>query len=558
MEQFFTAVGDKIDERDYKPLLMLLGSGKVSLESTQVAVDNSVFITTNLEEMDLLENQLTSSKLLDRVERIPVNYLLDYNAEMKILSRDIDVLKETYDIDPNLVEIASIFAVLTRLLPPTELPEPLEKKWSSEKVKFYYGIAPEQKLYLYALSSADPVKAIDELPFFHPFRNEAIRLGVDLEDVTQIKSLFDKDNSFKKLQDTGIFTADEVKMIDDEFLSTIRMEHYPHEGKHGISVRQLQNIMRSAVSNSDGTAVWTDHFIDEVEKCQVEGATYHTWLNTPDIVESILDKREKLADEKKLFTPVIRKRSIGKLQFKEGESDYCDPVDLSMVAEVIWFENIIKHITISTVDRDPKRIEVDLRKYIQMCLLFKASTNKAFGRKMMQQFSFLDPDNGNKIDKHDNDYMYSIEKILYPKEILFDSNDRPSDNEIEKIKKIRVEIADKYLDLIREKDVVIQDGKNIIHSRDDMLLDHFKSDYDSLLSNKRTDGKVDPAELEKSFYLLKNKPSEFLKEPKLIQDMANKIIENMNTRFDYSERIALDTVLFAVDKGLFSFDTTIY
>ena len=69
--------GEAVRDLDYKPLLMLLGSGKVAVESTQAPLDNTVILTTNIEEMELLEQQLTSSKLLDRIEKIPVNYLLD-------------------------------------------------------------------------------------------------------------------------------------------------------------------------------------------------------------------------------------------------------------------------------------------------------------------------------------------------------------------------------------------------------------------------------------------------------------------------------------------------
>ena len=72
-------------EQAYKPLLMLLGSGKASIEATQTPIDTTVVATTNLEEMTRLEHQLTSSKLLDRIEEIPVNYLLDAYSEMDIL-----------------------------------------------------------------------------------------------------------------------------------------------------------------------------------------------------------------------------------------------------------------------------------------------------------------------------------------------------------------------------------------------------------------------------------------------------------------------------------------
>ena len=86
---------------------MLLGSGKASVESTQTPIDATVIATTNLEEMTRLERQLTSSKLLDRIDEIPVNYLLDAYAEMDILKRDIANIRDRYDVDPNLLRVAT-------------------------------------------------------------------------------------------------------------------------------------------------------------------------------------------------------------------------------------------------------------------------------------------------------------------------------------------------------------------------------------------------------------------------------------------------------------------
>ncbi len=45
----------------YRPLLMLLGSGRVSLESSQTSVDTVVVITTNLEDMDKFDQELTEN-----------------------------------------------------------------------------------------------------------------------------------------------------------------------------------------------------------------------------------------------------------------------------------------------------------------------------------------------------------------------------------------------------------------------------------------------------------------------------------------------------------------
>ena len=152
---------------------MLLGSGKASIESTQTPIDTTVVATTNLEEMTQLERQLTSSKLLDRIEEVPVNYLLDAYSEMDILKRDMANIREKYDVDPNLFRIATYFSVLTRLLPPRKIP--VLANWSNEKKACYASITPEQKLFIYTAQPTDPRATIEKLPEWHPFRSELAR-----------------------------------------------------------------------------------------------------------------------------------------------------------------------------------------------------------------------------------------------------------------------------------------------------------------------------------------------------------------------------------------------
>ena len=175
----FTAGGEENTcQTHYKPLLMLLGSGKAAIESTQTSIDTTVVVTTNIEEMQLLERQLTSTKLLDRIDKIPVNYLLDANSEMDILRRDLANMREKYDVDPNLLRIAAYYAVISRLLPPDT--EKLPDDWSHEKRAAYASITPEQKMFIYASQPDDPVASIQKIPFWHPFRNEALKLGIDI------------------------------------------------------------------------------------------------------------------------------------------------------------------------------------------------------------------------------------------------------------------------------------------------------------------------------------------------------------------------------------------
>ena len=74
--------------------------------------------------------------------------------------------------------IAAYYAVLTRLLPPMK--SEFSEKWPPEKKALYQSITPEQKLFIYAARAEDPVATIQRLPYWHPFYNEAMKLGMNI------------------------------------------------------------------------------------------------------------------------------------------------------------------------------------------------------------------------------------------------------------------------------------------------------------------------------------------------------------------------------------------
>ena len=68
-----------------------------------------------------------------------------------ILRRDLANMREKYDVDPNLLRIASYYSVMTRLLPPMRKKFP--SSWSQRKIELYLNITPEQKLFIYSAYS---------------------------------------------------------------------------------------------------------------------------------------------------------------------------------------------------------------------------------------------------------------------------------------------------------------------------------------------------------------------------------------------------------------------
>ena len=509
-------------EIDYKPLLMLLGSGKISIDSTQASLDNTVIMTTNLEEMEQLEKRLTSSKLLDRIEKITVNYLLDANSEMDILERDMNITRENYLVDPNLLRIAAYYAVLTRLLPPKRKKFPAN--WSARKQHLYNEITVEQKLFIYAYQSEDPVTTIQKLPHWHPFLNEALKLKIDLEDRESLRSSVNRHKGSVTLHESGLFTNEELALIDDEFMRTLWHEHYPYEGRHGISVRQLQNIMRNTISRSDGRKIHVGTFLSQLKRLIKEGPEIHHWLASENTCQS---ERHS-----------VPSRKVGRHRLLQGEGDYGDFAGLVKAVKFLYYKIIEREITESTVDREPAKIEADLRRYFQYVLLANAVENKAFAHIMVPRFTFIDPNTGEKVDQPDLNYMASIEKVAAPERdpIHF-----------------RREVAHKFLELQGKGEITLQEGKNVINSRGDNVLICFNDLYSALLSHRRSVDGINAEQLRDAFFQKKNDELQYEAYPENIRGLVSSIIGNMVSRFHYPEPIALDTIVFALRKEIVDF-----
>lgn len=519
----FGVNGERSQESDYKPLLMLLGSGRVSVESTQTQVDTNVILTTNIEEMELLDHQLTSSKLLDRIEKVPVNYLLDARGEMDILRRDMANISEKYEVDPNLFRVAAYYSVMTRLLPPMRRKFPIG--WSVEKTELYLSITPEQKLLIYASLNEDPVGMIQKLPHWHPFRNEALRMGLDLSDPEHFAPFIKQHPEAVALRHSELFKEEELKLIDDEFMRMLLQEHYPDEGRNGISIRQLQNVMRNTVANSDGHKVHVGIFLSQLKKMIVEGPEFHHWL---EMDSQYTSKRRPIPE-----------RALDGIELIEGEGDFGDFQGLVSVVKALYHTIIRREITVCTVDRDPLQIESDLRRYLQHALLARATHNKAFAHVMVPRFTFIDPISGRKVDEPDLNYMESIETILTPDEGSTEN--------------FRQEVAQKFLDLQSSGDLVLEPDKAILTSRNDNLLQCFTKEYAQLLSHRKVDGEIDPELLHNAFFQKLNDPEAFERATPVVRQFVERILQNMQTRYRYPASIALTTIVFALRKGVIDF-----
>jgi predicted Ser/Thr protein kinase len=483
-------------------------------------------MTTNLEEMQGLERQLTSSKLLDRIERVPVNYLLDCVAEMDILLRDMSNVVNKYDIDPNLFRIAAFYSVMTRLHPP-QRKNTFPKEWSDAKKELYSSITPEQKLFIYACQSEDPLQTIKKLPPWHPFRNECFRLGVNIFNEDELTKLIVSHPEVISLEESGLFTNSQLKLIDDDFMRILKSEHYPDEGKFGLSIRQLQNIMRNTIVNSDGIKVTVHLFLKQLETLFSEGSSVHHWL-------AMNVSKKKLTH--------LPPRKVGTVDFEEKEGNYSDYLSMIKIVKALYNNLIRKEITVATVDRDPKKIEQDLRKYLQHALLDKALENKAFSHILVPKYSYIDQHSGKKVDTPDIDFMATLEKILAPEG---------------KATETRKEMARKFLYLLDKNELNLEEGKLVVTSSQDNLLECFSKEYTVLLSHRRSVDGLSADQLVDAFFHRSYDSQKYDKCIPELKDFVEVVLRNMQSRFNYSEDIALDTIIGAIRNDIVDFSKII-
>lgn len=81
----------------------------------QISVDEFLMGHSNLPDFDKLKNNIHMEALRDRTVRIDVPYLLRHSDEVKVLLQDYNNQKVRQHIAPHTIEIAALWAILTRL-----------------------------------------------------------------------------------------------------------------------------------------------------------------------------------------------------------------------------------------------------------------------------------------------------------------------------------------------------------------------------------------------------------------------------------------------------------
>jgi serine protein kinase len=100
----------------------------------QIGVDEVLIGHTNNPEYEKLKNDQTMEALRDRTVKIDVPYLLEWSKEVQVLKQDYDKSKVRQHVAPHTLEIAALWAILTRLKDDKD-----QKISLVEKAKLYDG-----------------------------------------------------------------------------------------------------------------------------------------------------------------------------------------------------------------------------------------------------------------------------------------------------------------------------------------------------------------------------------------------------------------------------------
>ncbi len=101
-------------------------------KGSMIYFDGVILAHSNEAEWNKFKSDHTNEAILDRIVRIEVPYCLELNEEIKIYEKMLSKSKFKAHIAPHTIEIASMFAILTRLSPSNKV-DPLTK------LKIYNG-----------------------------------------------------------------------------------------------------------------------------------------------------------------------------------------------------------------------------------------------------------------------------------------------------------------------------------------------------------------------------------------------------------------------------------
>ena len=114
-------------------------------------------------------------------------------------------------------------------------------------------------------------------------------------------------------------------------------------------------------------------------------------------------------------------------------------------------------------------------------------------------------------------------------------------------------MARKFLYLLDKDELILEDKKLVVTSSQDNLLDCFSKEYTMLLSHRRSVDGLSAEQLIDAFFHRSYDTKKFEKCSVELKDFVEVVLRNMQSRFNYSEDIALDIIIAAIRNDIVDF-----
>lgn len=193
-------------------LLSAVEEKTVSFGDVTQKVDYAIFGSTNLPENKLLEEDLLTEGLRDRIEQIPVPYLLNFHDEEQIYEPNVREIRKSQHVAPHSIRTGALFAVLSRL--------------RNSGLADYFTAERRR------MQQFEHDKAKFESRKFLLLRQE---------EVVKRMTLLQKAKLYAG--DLHWISHDRTDILTDAFLYAIREEHRGSEGTTGRSPRWFKRIL---------------------------------------------------------------------------------------------------------------------------------------------------------------------------------------------------------------------------------------------------------------------------------------------------------------------------
>lgn len=201
------------NHKQLQHLLSTIEEKTVDFGEVTHKVDFAIFGSTNIPESKLLEENVTTEGLRDRIEQIHVPYLLNYSKEREIYIPNVKEIRKKQHISPHTISIGALYTVLSRM-------EPVE-------MEDYIQSRKEELQELKNRNSSRYEKQKELL--------EKQKQAIEHLDLEQKARIYDNDFS--------TIPPDYKPAFTDDFVRAIREEHNDSEGREGHSPRWFKRIL---------------------------------------------------------------------------------------------------------------------------------------------------------------------------------------------------------------------------------------------------------------------------------------------------------------------------